>query len=43
MSAQNIQLSDSGRHTRLLPGWWLLPSLMVGSAIWASLIWLFVA
>jgi len=43
MSTRNFELVGIGRHTRLLPGWWLIPSLMVSLAIWAGLIWLLAA
>ncbi len=38
--SQNIEHGDAGRPTRFLPGWWILPGLMLSAAAWAAAIWL---
>ncbi len=40
MRSQNIDLGDAGRPTRFMPGWWILPGLMLSAAAWAAAIWL---
>ena len=40
MSTRNIRFGDAGRATRFMPGWWILPGLMLSAAAWAAAIWL---
>ena len=42
MSSQNIEHGDTGREARFMPGWWILPGLMMSAAAWAGAIWLIV-
>jgi hypothetical protein len=39
---QNVELGSAGRATRFVPGWWILPGLVVSAATWAGAIWLIV-
>ena len=40
--SQNVELGNAGRETRFLPGWWILPGLLVSAAVWTGAIWLIV-
>ena len=42
MSTRNAGLGDAGRPQRFMPGWWILPGLMLSAAAWAAVIWLMV-
>ena len=40
MRSQNLRLGYADRPTRFLPGWWILPGLIVSAAAWAVAFWL---
>ena len=40
MRSQNVELGNAGRQARFVPGWWILPGLMVSAVAWAGAIWL---
>jgi hypothetical protein len=35
-----LDLGNAGRPSRFLPGWWILPGLVISAAGWATAIWL---
>jgi len=39
MPIRNADLSDAGRPSRFMPGWWILPGLTLSAAAWAAAIW----
>jgi hypothetical protein len=41
MSSRNTALTDTGRHARFTPVWWLLPGVVVSAMAWAGAFWLF--
>jgi hypothetical protein len=43
MPSQNLNLGKTDRLTRFVPGWWILPGLVVSGAGWAAAIWLIAA
>jgi hypothetical protein len=40
MRSRNLQLGETDRSTRFLPGWWIRPGLVLSAAAWATVIWL---
>lgn len=42
MRSQKVELGSAGRETRFVPGWWILPGLLVSAAGWAAAIWLII-
>jgi len=43
MRVSSENLRGGGWQTRFMPGWWILPGLILGAATWAAAIWFFAA
>ena len=41
MRSQNLDLGKADRPNRFLPGWWILPDLVLSAAGWATAIWMY--
>lgn len=40
MRIPNVGLGGVARQSRFMPGWWILPGLMLGAVAWTTVIWL---
>ena len=41
MSTSNENVRTGSWEARFMPGWWILPGVVLGAAAWVAAIWLF--